>query len=286
MMDCQEIDRLEELALQMRKKLVILCTTYEGAIHIGGDLSMTDILIALFHHTLHLDPNDYQNPERDKFVLGKGHGAAGMYIAMALRGFFDFDEILHTYGKVDSAYGMHPCRLRLPALECSGGSLGQGLSMSVGMAISARQKGQRHRVFCLLGDGETCEGQVWEAVMSANAFGLGNLVAIVDRNRQMMTSYTEESMKMEPYADKWKAFGWNTVEIDGNDMKAVVTAFDNLPGIDSGKPTAIICNTVKGKGVSFMEKQIGWHLGHLQKEDADRALAELDAAYAEKGGVR
>ena len=138
MADKQEVLRLENLAYEMRTKLINLCGVYEGSVHIGGDLSMTDLLIGLFHHGLNVDPNNIQNPARDRFILSKGHGAVCMYIAMALRGFFDYDHIVETYGKLDSAYGMHPCKVQLPGVECSSGSLGQGLAMAVGMAISAK----------------------------------------------------------------------------------------------------------------------------------------------------
>jgi transketolase len=154
MADPKEIKRLEELAYEMRKKLLYLCGNYEGAVHIGGDLSMTDILIGLYHHGLKVDPKQIGSPTRDRFLLSKGHGAVCMYIAMSLRGYFDYDEILRTYGKLDSAYGMHPCKIQLPGVDCSSGSLGQGLAMAVGMALSARVKKESHRVFCMMGDGE------------------------------------------------------------------------------------------------------------------------------------
>jgi len=286
MTDKQEIKRLEELAYEMRIKLLRLCGIYEGAVHIGGDLSMTDILIALYHHGLNVDPRDIKKPDRDRFILSKGHGAVCMYIAMAMRGFFDYDHIVETYGRLDSAYGMHPCKVQLPGVESSSGSLGHGLSLSVGMALSARAKRQNHRVFCLMGDGETCEGSIWEAAISARSFNLGNLVGIVDRNKQMMTSFTEETVVMEPYMDKWTSFGWNVVEADGHDMAQLVEALDNLPPAQSDRPTCIICNTVKGKGVSFMERNLGWHAGSLIDEDMNKALLDVEKAWAEKLGVR
>ena len=279
MADQKEITRLQDLAYEMRRKLLNLCGSYQGAVHIGGDLSMTDLLIGLYHHALNVDPKDIKMPERDRFILSKGHGAVCMYIAMAMRGFFDYDEIVRTYGQLDSAYGMHPCKVQLPGVECSSGSLGHGLPMAVGMAISARTKGEKHRVFCMMGDGETCEGSVWEAAINGHALGLGNLVAIVDRNKQLMTSFSEDSVKLEPYADKWRAFGWNVVEINGNDMNEVVDAFDNLPASDSKVPTMIVANTVKGARISFMEKQIKWHCGSLNEKDLQTALDDLKAAY-------
>ena len=282
MADKQEVQRLTDLAYEMRKKLINLCGVYEGSVHIGGDLSMTDLLIGLFHHGLNVDPNNIANPKRDRFILSKGHGAVCMYIAMAMRGFFDYDEIVRTYGKLDSPYVMHPCKVQLPGVECSSGSLGQGLAMAVGMAISAKVHKESHRVFCMLGDGETCEGSVWEAAMSASSYKLGNLVAVIDRNKQMMCSYTEELMTMEPYADKWKAFGWNVIEIDGHDMNAIVDALDNLPPASSMRPTAIVAHTIKGKGVDFMEKVIGWHAGSLNEEDFHQALKDLAKNYGKE----
>jgi transketolase len=276
----REVRRLQQLALEMRKKLLNLCGNYDGVVHIGGDLSMTDILIGLYHHGLKVDPNDIKNPKRDRFLLSKGHGAVCMYIAMSLRGYFDYDKIIKTYGQLDSAFGMHPCKIQLPGVECSSGSLGQGLAMAVGMAFSAKQKKEGHRVFCMMGDGESCEGEVWEAANTASSYKLGNLIGIIDRNKQMMTSFDGEYMHLDPYADKWKAFNWNVIELDGHDIAQIIDTLDNLPPVTDNKPTALICHTVKGKGVSFMEKNIGWHAGALSKADMDKAIAEVDATWA------
>ena len=279
MADKKEVARLQELAYQMRVNLVKLCGSYAGNIHMGGDMSMSDVLTCLFHHTMNIDPKDIKMPMRDRFILSKGHGAVCMYITMALRGFFDYDEIVRTYGKLDSAFGQHPCKVQLPGVETSTGSLGHGLPICVGMAAAARAIDEKHRVFCMMGDGETCEGSVWEAAINGHALGLGNLVAIVDRNKQLMTSFSEDSVKLEPYADKWRAFGWNVVEINGNDMNEVVDAFDNLPASGSNVPTMIVANTVKGARISFMEKQIKWHCGSLNERDLQTALDDLKAAY-------
>ncbi len=280
MADLKEVKRLQELAFDMRKKLINLCGNYDGIVHIGGDLSMTDLLIGLFHHGMKVDPADVKNPGRDRFILSKGHGAVCMYIAMCLKGFFDYDHILKTYGQLDSAYGMHPCKIQLPGVECSTGSLGQGLAVAVGMAFSAKQKKETHRVFCMMGDGETCEGEVWEAANTAGSYKLGNLIGIVDRNKQMMTSLDSDYMNLEPYADKWRAFNWNVFELDGHDMAQIVDALDSLPPISSEKPTVLIASTVKGKGVSFMERNVGWHAGALSKEDMEKALADIEADFA------
>lgn len=272
------VEELEDRAFELREKLLHLCGTYEGAVHIGGDLSAADIFTVLFQYGMNVDPTDIANPERDRFVLSKGHAAVCMYIAMAIRGFFSYDGIVDTYGQLDSAYGMHPCKVQLPGVEASTGSLGHGLPIAVGMALSARGRGEDHRVFCLLGDGETGEGSVWEAVMAARSNKLGNLVAFVDRNRQLMTSFAEERVMFEPYPDKWRAFGWNVVEIDGHDMSQLVAAVDALPAPDSDVPTVIIAETVKGKGVDFMERNLAWHAGSLGAADLERALAALNAS--------
>ena len=271
------VEELEELAFELRSKLLHLCGTYEGAVHIGGDLSSADIFTALFEYGLNVDPTDLTNPARDRFVLSKGHAAVAMYIAMAIKGFFSYDGIVDTYGQLDSAYGMHPCKVQLPGVEASTGSLGHGLPLAVGMALSARGRGESHRVVTLMGDGETGEGSVWESAMAANSNKLGNLVAFIDRNRQLMTSFDEERVVLEPYTDKWAAFGWNVIHVDGHDMGALVTAIDSLPPVDSDKPTVIVAETIKGKGVDFMERNLAWHAGSLGAADLERALAALAA---------
>lgn len=274
-----EVLRLRDLAWQARVNLCKLCGSYGGNIHMGGDMSMMDVLTCLFHHTMKVGSEMEEDPKRDRFILSKGHGAACMYIVMALKGFFSYEEICETYGQAGSKFGQHPCKTHLPMLDVSTGSLGHGLAIAAGLAASAKQRGQNHRVFCMMGDGETCEGSVWEAAMTARAQKLGNLVAVVDRNRQLMTSFSEESICMDPYTDKWKAFGWNVVEIeDGNDMEQVTDALDSLENADAQIPTVVIANTVKGKGISFMERQIKWHAGSLNEKDLETALAELDAA--------
>lgn len=285
MADKETVMRLKETAYQMRKNLLTLCGTFTGSVHIGGDLSMTDMLIALYHYGLNVDPKDIQMPTRDRFILSKGHGAVGMYIAMALRGFFDFNEILETYGKLDSKYGMHPCKVFLPGVETSSGSLGHGLAIACGMALSARYHQQDHRVVVLMGDGETEEGSVWEAAMAAHQFKLGNLVAFIDRNRLQMDDFTENEMALEPYADKWRAFGWNVIDVkDGNDMAQLVDAIDALPATNTEIPTVVICNTVKGKGVSYMENNLDWHAGSISEDDMNKAIAEITEAWNQERG--
>ena len=243
-------------------------------------------MVALYNYKMHVDPADIAMPGRDRFVLSKGHGAVCMYLAMALRGFFDYDEIVRTYGKTDSAFGMHPCKVHLPGVETSSGSLGHGLPIAVGFAIVAKYRGASYRVYCMMGDGETCEGSIWEAAQTASSYGLGNLVGIVDRNNQLMSSFSGDDVKQEPYADKWRAFGWNVLEIDGNNMAEIVSALDDLPEVDATRPTVIIAHTIKGKGVSFMERQLKWHGNILSHEQMEQAIAELNANWDARGGAK
>ncbi|KHK90340.1 transketolase [Novosphingobium malaysiense] len=285
MADREQVRHLEGMAVEMRRNLLRLALSFDGPVHLGGDMSMTELLIALYHYGMNVDPADIRAAERDRFILSKGHGAVGMYIAMALRGFYEFDDILATYGQFGSAYGMHPCRTQLPALESSTGSLGHGLPIAVGLAFAARQRKQTHRVFTLIGDGESCEGSIWEAANTAGSYGLGNLVGVVDFNKQLMTNLNGNTMNLEPFADKWRAFRWNTIEVDGHDMAAICDVLDNLPPADGNRPTMIVAHTIKGKGVSFMERSIAWHANNLNQEFFDIAMAEIDAAAAKLEGA-
>lgn len=280
-MEKKELVRsLKLLAIEQRRRLIELSESYSGNIHLGGDMSMSDALTVLYNYGMNLSKENIESPDRDRFVLSKGHAAVSMYIAMSLKGFVDFEDIKRTYGQLDSAYGMHPCKVQLKSLECSSGSLGQGLSMSIGMALMAKHQGYSSRVFCMLGDGETCEGSVWEAAMYAGSAKLNNLTAVIDRNRQMMTSYTDEpgaNMNLEPYADKWRAFGWNVIVVDdGNDMEQLVDAIDAMKGHSGEKPTAIVCNTIKGKGIPYMERSLAWHSGSVTPEQAAEAYQVLE----------
>lgn len=247
-----------------------------GMLHLGGDFSMTEIMTVLFEHFLKVDPARTDWPERDRFVLSKGHGAGALYISMANRGFFDVEEIYRTYGKLGSAFGMHPCRNHLPGVETSTGSLGHGLSVTVGLGLAARLNNAKHRVVTLMGDGEMNEGSVWEAVQAAPHFKLGNLVAIVDKNDFSLDGPLDEIMRLNPLDEEFEAFGWNTVNVDGNDVAALVDVFDNLPPVESDKPTAIVAKTIKGKGIGFMENQVAWHAGTVDAETLEQCYRELE----------
>jgi transketolase len=274
MVDKKTVEKLKDQASEMRKILLRLCHK-AGALHIGGDLSMSDILTVLFQYGMKLDPKNPQWDGRDRFILSKGHGAGGLYIALAMAGYFDLQRVFDEYEQLDSPFGQHPTH-GVPGIEISTGSLGHGLSISVGMALAARLDGKKHRIFTLLGDGENQEGSVWEAAMSGGHYKLGNLTAFVDRNFISLDGETEKLMRLEPLADKWKAFGWRVVEIDGHAIEQIVHTLDTLPPVDSDVPTVVIAKTVKGKGVSFMENDVNWHAGSIDFELMGKCCAEVD----------
>lgn len=242
--------------------------------HYGSSFSCAELFAALYYHVLRYNPKDAGWPDRDRFVLSKGHAAIGLYPILADVGFFPRDW-LDTYTRLGSPLGDHPDMRKIPGIDFSSGSLGHGLSIGVGMALNGRLDRRDYRVYVLLGDGEMNEGQVWAAAMSAAHFKLGNLVAIVDRNWVSVDGRIEGVMNTEPLAEKWRSFGWGVAEIDGHDLKAILGAFDALPPPESQKPSVIIARTITGKGVSFMEGDFAWHLGYLAPSDEARATEQL-----------
>ena len=267
---------LRILANQQRKNLIELCRR-RGSLHLGGDMSSVEVIEVLFCNVLNIDPSNPSWEDRDRFILSKGHGSGMLYLAMAERGYFSMDEVMETYKGFQTRFGMHPCREVLPVLDASTGSLGHGLSLGVGMALAGRQDGKKHRVFVFLGDGELNEGSNWEAIMSAKHYKLGNLVAIVDHNKFSLDGPLAEVMDISPLSDKWRAFGWNVVSIeDGNNIDHVLETFKMIPDAGSCVPTVFIANTVKGKGVSFMENNYLWHGRTMTDQQVADALAELE----------
>jgi transketolase len=240
--------------------------------HIGSCLSMADIVSVLYTRVLRLDPTDPHDPDRDRFVLSKGHAAAILYAALAERGFFD-TSLLDTYcaeGSILTGHVSHG----VPGVEVSTGSLGHGLPIAVGMALAAKADGRDTRVYCLLSDGECDEGSNWEAILFAPHHKLDNLIAVVDYNKIQSFGHVSEVLELEPFSAKWQAFGWHTMEIDGHDIRALEGAFDfGRPG----RPTAVIANTIKGKGVGFMENKLEWHYRSPSNEQLQTALAEVGA---------
>jgi transketolase len=243
--------------------------------HPGGDLSAADILATLYFHTLRIDPTRPDDPTRDRFVLSKGHASAALYATLGLRGFFPL-ELLNTFMRPLSMLNGHPDRNRVAGVEANTGPLGHGLPIAVGLALGARLNGTPWRTFILTGDGELQEGSNWEAAMSASQFGLESLTLIVDRNRLQQGDTTENTVTLNPLADRFRSFGWGVVEVDGHDIAALATALD-APPVIPGHPTAVIAHTIKGRGVSFIEDRVEWH--HRVPTDAEmaQALVELGA---------
>ena len=252
---------------------VLTMTHAAGSGHPGGSLSAVEILATLYFDVLSVDPARPDDPDRDRFLLSKGHAAPVLYSVLARRGFFD-PALLLTLRQFASPLQGHPHRERLPGLDCSSGSLGQGLSIANGLAMAARRTGRSYRTYCLMGDGEIQEGQVWEAAMTAAHFRLDNVCAIVDDNGVQLDGLTRDIMQVEPIGDKFRAFGWHVIEVDGHDLGALRAAFDKAAAT-KGVPTVLVAKTVKGKGVSFMEGKPAWHGKAPNDEELAAALAEL-----------
>lgn len=269
-----------KLAEELRRKApryrvdIIEMLTEAGSGHPGGSLSAIDIISTLYHYKLRHRPEEPRWAQRDRFVLSKGHGVPAQYVVLADLGYFPREQ-LWTLRKLGSPLQGHPCRHWLPGIDTSTGSLGQGLSIAQGMAIAARLDNDAFKVFCIMGDGETQEGQVWEGAMSAPKFKLDNLTVIMDYNKAQIDGYTRDVMDLEPLADKWQAFGWHVITIDGHDYTQIMDALDEAEKV-KGRPTYIIAHTLKGKGVTFMEENpMDWHGCSPNREDADRAIVEI-----------
>ena len=268
----QEKQRLKDIARELRLT-VIDVMAWSGGAHVGGSLSIIDILTILYFKYLDVNPADPQWDERDRFVLSKGHAAAGLIPVLAKRGFFP-EETLKTFNHFGSPFAMHPDSNKVIGCDASAGSLGHGLSMAVGMALGARQRKMPWKTVCLMGDGECCEGSIWEAAMSAPHFKLGNLIGIVDRNRFMIDGETEDVMPLEPFADKWRAFGWEVVEVDGHDFDQLDEALSKAWAA-TDVPVLILAHTIKGKGVDFMENNVVYHYASADSELCARAKASI-----------
>ena len=266
------IERLKDKALEMRKDIVTMVGVAQSG-HPGGSLSAADIVSALYFQVMRHDPQSPKRPDRDRFVLSKGHASPVLYAALAEAGYFPKEEII-TFRHVDSRLQGHPDMRKLPGVEFSTGSLGQGLSGACGMAIAGKLDKRDYRVFCLVGDGESEEGQIWEAAMAAAHFRLDNLTAITDFNGLQIDGPVCEVMTVMPIPDKWRAFGWNVIEIDGHDYEQILDALSPEKKVE-GKPTMIVAKTVKGKGISFMENVCDWHGKAPSTEQVEKALAEL-----------
>ncbi|MFP7335102.1 transketolase [Shouchella clausii] len=255
----QTIKDLEQKAAKARE--VVVKTVYNvGAGHLGGPLSATDILVALYNHILNIDPDNPDWEQRDRFVLSKGHSAIALYAVLALRGYFPVEE-MNTFDGMESRLQAHPDKDLLPGLDMSTGSLGQGISTAVGMALGAKLKGDSFMTYCMIGDGEAQEGQIWEAADVAAKYKLDNLIVIMDYNKLQQYGWGEDNTRLNPILDpeaKWRAFEWDVITIDGHSMEEIISACQKAKET-SDKPTIIIANTIKGKGIHFMENNYLWH---------------------------
>lgn len=274
----KEKTELSEIALRIRKDTVSALYS-AGSGHPGGALSMVEMLTVLYFREMNIRPENPRWEDRDRFVLSKGHACPSYYAALAERGYFPVEE-LSTLRKPHSRLQGHPCMGKTPGVDMSTGSLGQGLAAAAGMALYAKKRGKSFKVFCIIGDGESQEGEIWETAMSAAHYKLDNLIVLLDANHLQIDGRVDDVMNIYPMLPKFEAFGWNTTEVDGHDLDAIAGAIEAAKHMQ-GRPAFIQCNTVKGKGVSFMENQAGWHGAPIKKDDFERAWAELNGKDGE-----
>ncbi|RJE47465.1 MULTISPECIES: transketolase [unclassified Dehalobacter] len=266
------MSHLKKIACRIRQDIIEMLLKAKSG-HPGGSLSAADILAVLYFRIMNIDPANPGWSERDRFVLSKGHAAPVLYAALAEKGYFSREELQHLRQTGHFLQG-HPDMKKVPGVDMSTGSLGQGISAAVGMALAGKMDQKTYKVYCLVGDGEMNEGLVWEAAMAAAHYQLDNLIGILDFNGLQIDGATEKVMNSSPLADKWRAFGWNVLEINGHDIQALTDTLEAAKQVQ-GKPTMIIAKTIKGKGVSFMENQAGWHGNAPSPDQAEAALAEL-----------
>lgn len=265
--------RLAALAKSIRRDILDLCFK-TGSSHIGSSFSIVEILTALYFKSMNISPETVGSPDRDRFILSKGHGCPALYSTLHHRGFIAKD-VMEGFARDGGTLEQHPTRKLEWGIEGSTGSLGHGLSVGAGMALAAKHDRRESRVFVLLSDGETNEGSIWEAAMLAAQHRLDNLVAIIDYNKMQALGKTEEVIHLEPYAEKWESFGWSSVEVNGHDIGEVTSVLDKVP-FSPGKPSCVIAHTVKGKGVCFMENDLLWHYRCPDPEEFEKAICELE----------
>jgi transketolase len=273
----QNIRELQKTAIQIRKQLVQLIYDGKGG-HIGGSLSSVDILVALYFHEMKIDPSRPNWENRDKFILSKGHSVESYYSVLAEACFFP-KEVLKSYGKFQSILAGHPTT-KVPGIELNSGALGHGLSVGVGMALAAKRDAKENRIFVLMGDGEQGEGSIMEASNAGGHYKLDNLTAIIDRNRLQISGNTEDVMSLDSLKNRWLAYNWDVIQVDGNDMQQLIAAFDRNKSV-KGKPHMIIANTTKGKGISFIENRAEWHHKVPTSEQLQLAMDELNKKLEE-----
>jgi transketolase len=275
MVNQDTMKKVKKLAVQIRKDVVLMIGGEGQVGHLGGSCSSADIVASLYGYKMKHDSNNPLWEGRDKFLFSKGHAAIAQYAALAEQGYFPTEELL-TLKKLGSRLQGHPDRIKTPGVEVNTGSLGQGLSIANGLALAMRLDGKDNKVYCIMGDGEMAEGQIWEAAMAAANFKIDNVVGIVDQNRLQATGTCAERFNTNPLPEKWMSFGWHVIEIDGHNVEEIINALNKADTVKN-KPTVIIAHTIKGKGISFAENVVGFHNGSLTKEQYDTALEELDA---------
>ncbi len=275
------MENLKALAYELRENVIDMIVEGKAG-HIGGDMSVMEILTEIYFDQMNISPENMDDPDRDKFIMSKGHSVEAYYAVLAAKGFFDIKDVVATFSKFGSAFIGHPNN-KLPGIEMNSGSLGHGLPVSVGMALAGKMDKKDYRVYTVMGDGEIAEGSVWEGAMAASHYKLDNLCAVVDRNRLQISGNTEDVMAHDDLHERWSSFGWNVIDVaDGNDIDQLKAAFDAAKEV-KGKPTVLIANTVKGKGSSVMENKANWHhkvpnteeLAQIRKDLAERKEAAL-----------
>lgn len=263
---------LKALSYDLRKNVVDMIA--EGKCgHIGGDMSVMDILVELYFNQMNISPENMNDPDRDRFVMSKGHSVEALYAVLAAKGFFPIDQVIREFSKFGSKFIGHPNN-KLPGIEMNSGSLGHGLPVCVGMALAGKMDQRNYRVYTVMGDGELAEGSVWEGAMAAHQYKLDNLCAVIDRNRLQISGCTEDVMAQDSQEERWAAFGWHTISVNGNDYQQLHDAFEEAKAT-KGKPTVIIANTIKGFGSSVMENQAGWHHKVPNAEEYERIIQDF-----------
>ena len=266
------MENLKALAYSLRQDVVNMIVEGKGG-HIGGDMSVMETLVALYFKEMNIGPENKDDPDRDMFVMSKGHSVEALYAVLAAKGFFPIDEVMAKFSKFGSPYIGHPNN-KLPGIEMNSGSLGHGLPVSVGMALAKKMNGQASRVYVVMGDGEIAEGSVWEGAMAASQYKLDNLLAVLDRNRLQISGSTEDVMHQDSVEDRFTAFGWNVYSVDGQDIDALCDAFEKAKTV-KGRPTLVIANTTKGCGSPVMENKAAWHHHVPSPEEYDQIMKDL-----------
>lgn len=278
MMDMEEgivMRDYKAFSYEIRRNIVDIIAAGDGG-HIGGDMSVTDILMTLYFRQMNISPENMDDPDRDLFVMSKGHCVEALYAVLAAKGFFQLEQVMEEFSKFGSKFIGHPNN-KLPGIEMNSGSLGHGLPVSIGMALASKMDGRKNRVYVVMGDGELAEGSVWEGAMAAGMYHLDNLCAVIDRNHLQISGNTEDVMAHDSLVERWSGFGWNVIEVlDGNDSDQLLAAFEEAKTV-KGKPTVVIANTVKGFGSGVMENKVSWHHHVPTREEYDQIMRDFDA---------